>query len=92
MSLTEGHCDVCDAVGPLLDELCESCAGELYEGPLSPWMVRLLFEEASWRTPAAWREYLDAVAARRGSEHAVTAWNLKGPMWARRVLDDVESP
>lgn len=89
VTLTEGHCDLCDEFGPMLDGLCRRCASTDYNGPLSPWMVRVLFGIDAATAPNAWREYLDAMALVRGGECGATGMTLIGPMWARRVLEDV---
>lgn len=82
--VTEGWCELCEESTVLVDGLCADC----YDGPLPGWMARLLFEEAEWTQPNAWREYLDTVLARPRGDSA-TAWTLLGPMWARRVLEAV---
>jgi hypothetical protein len=93
--LDDGVCRQCDAHGPVLDGLCEECCSEAGGGPLSPWMVRLLFEETTWVNHNAWRECLDWARSRRGSEDHVTWLTLAGTLdehrWARRVLEATEA-
>ncbi|HVZ88054.1 MAG TPA: hypothetical protein VHG72_13870 [Polyangia bacterium] len=86
LCLPEGLCELCDSAGPLLDGMCAACCDENNGGPLSPWMVRVLFDVETATAPNAWREYLDAVLARCGSEDGVSALSLSGPQWARETL------
>jgi hypothetical protein len=89
--VTEGHCDTCCEFGPILDDLCRACHAEINPGPLSPWMVAVLFDLDAARAPNAWSDYLDAMAGRRAPGGEVTAWNLRGPLWARVLLDSLEA-
>jgi len=87
--VSEGQCEICDELAPLLAGLCSECWETDGAGPLSAWMVRVLFAIEAARTPAAWREYLDAAKARRGSEDHVTGLSLVGPPWAREIIEAV---